>query len=344
MKLFSFIQFNSNQHLNQNAKIGYFDSILLNPAEWYTQIFNIALSDKDLQLVDLCGNVLQNVLYFRNGQYYEFRIGAEYYEPVRFKIIIEEVEYFSNPFSCYENVETLRIDYKNQDLYQSIRLNAYFTNIDNESNVSTYVEQFGNKISGYSTITTKKNYLFNKTDNFTFLATNQALAYPIVYVNNERVTDKPLLKTSEILGASNLFKSQLEACVDIDDVYNFSLQIAPPLQLINAVPQGIYTLESFENNFELEFNHDVTESVGQIQLFKDNDFFANLFVKSIVDDDVKLIFTDDLDFTNGVYKWVIPAGKFNSIFGTHSEIIINFEIRNADFDNKDFNNEDFFTN
>jgi hypothetical protein len=49
------------------------------------------------------------------------------------------------------------------------------------------------------------------------------------------------------------------------------------------------------------------------------------------------------NFTNGNYKWIIPANKFNSFYGSHQEIIINFVIQNPDFDNNDFNSDDFFS-
>ena len=343
MKLYPFIQFNANQHINTNAEILYFDSILLNPTEWYTQISNVDLTGQTLKLIDCNGIELQEVLFFNDEKYFEFIILNTYYQPIRLKSTINSIDYISNPFVCYESQDTLRLDYKYKDYYQSIRLNGYFTSVENESNVSTYVKETGTKLSGFSTITVKKKYNFDRISNHVFIATNQALAFPTVYANFERITDKPLLKGGEIEGRTNEFSSELQGAVDIDDVYNFELQIAPRLVLISTTPQGFYTLSSFENNYQLIFNHNVTEQTGQIKVFKDDVFFLNLNVTNIIGNIVNLGSFNIQDYTNGLYKWIIPANKFNSFYGSHSEIIINFVIQNPDFDNNDFNSDDFFS-
>jgi hypothetical protein len=343
MKLYPFIQFNANQHINTNAEILYFDSILLNPTEWYTQISNVDLSGQTLKLID-CNNIeLQDVLFFNDEKYFEFTILNTYYQEVRLKVTIDNIDYISNPFVCYEEKKTLRLDYKYKDYYQSIRLNGYFTTLDNESNVSTYVEQKGRKLSGFSTITDYKNFKFDNIDNHTFKATNQALAFPDVYINFERCPDKPLLKGAEdVEGSSNFFSSSLKGCIDVDDVYNFELQIAPRLVLTIAQPQGLYTPESFINAFFVVFNHEVTENSGVVKLYKDDEFVRDLEVDLINGGQVNFrVFA--YNFTNGNYKWIIPANKFNSFYGSHQEIIINFVIQNPDFDNNDFNSDDFFS-
>jgi hypothetical protein len=342
MKLYPFIQFNANQHINTNAEILYFDSILLNPQEWYTQISNVDLTGQTLKLIDCNGIELQDVLFFNDEKYFEFIILNTYYQEVRLKVTIDNIDYISNPFVCYESQDTLRLDYKYKDYYQSIRLNGYFTSVENESNVSTYVKETGTKLSGFSTITVKKKYNFDRISNHVFLATNQALAFPTTYINYERVTDKPLLKGGEIEGRTNEFSSELQGCVDIDDVYNFELQIAPRLVLTIAQPQGLYTPESFINAFFVVFNHDVTENSGVVKLYKDDEFIRDLEVDLINGGQVNFrVFA--YNFTNGNYKWIIPANKFNSFYGSHQEIIINFVIQNPDFDNNDFNSDDFFS-
>ena len=342
MKLYPFIQFNANQHINTNAEILYFDSILLNPTEWYTQISNVDLTGQTLKLIDCNGIELQDVLFFTDEKYFEFTILNTYYQEVRLKVTIDNIDYISNPFVCYESQDTLRLDYKYKDYYQSIRLNGYFTSVENESNVSTYVKETGTKLSGFSTITVKKKYNFDRISNHVFLATNQALAFPTVYANFEKITDKPLLKGGEIEGRTNEFSSELQGCVDIDDVYNFELQIAPRLVLTIAQPQGLYTPQSFINAFFVVFNHEVTENSGVVKLYKDDQFVRDLEVDLINGGQVNFrVFA--YNFTNGNYKWIIPANKFNSFYGSHQEIIINFVIQNPDFDNNDFNSDDFFT-
>jgi hypothetical protein len=199
-----------------------------------------------------------------------------------------------------------------------------------------------NKISGFSTLTNKKNYHFDFIDNNSFLALNQALAFPSVYVDGERITDKPLAKANKQEGDSNQFTSEFTGCVDLDDRYNSVVQIFSPLSVISASPQGTYTLDEFENNFLLNFNYPVTQGEGLIRIYRNDIEIGNL--NGAINVNGVPPFTGfSYTFTNGVYRWVIPAGKFISFFGTHSEIIINFVIQDADFNNSDFNNNDFFT-
>ena len=346
MKFQPFIQFNANQHINTNAEILYFDSIILNPSEWYTQYTNIDLTGQTLKLVDCDGVELQDVLFFNDEKYFEFIIQNIYYQQVRLKTTINNIEYLSNYFVCYEEKKTVSIHYKYQDYYQNIRLNGYFTTCDNESNVATYVKETGTKLSGFSTITDYKNFKFDNIDNHTFRALNQALSFPTVYVNLERCTDKPLLKaTEEVEGSSNFFASSFKGAIDLDDIHTPSLQIAPPLQLLNSTPNGIYTLTSFINLFELTFNHNVAEQSGQIKLIVETEEESEvpLFVDTI-NNEVVTLDTPVFTFVNGEYQIFIPENKFNSLYGSNSEIILNFVIQDADFDSNDFNNNDFFTN
>jgi hypothetical protein len=344
MKLNNFLQFQPKQYLNTNAKIFYFDAICLDPNEFYCQILDVEFSNSaTFELVDCNGVVLQSVLNFREGLFFEFRIENNYYYPVRLKATDGANTYFSTPFLVYENQDSLRIDYKLNDYYQSIRMHGYFTTFENISAVDTYTQERGLVLSGYSTITTKKNYVFEKIDNYTFLAINEALAYPEVYINGIRITDKPLLKAGTIEGQSNSYSSELQAAVDLFDVYVPTLQIPDPLQLINATPQGIYSLDTFEENYQLNFNYNVTEQAGQIELFKDDVFIANLDVLFINNLQVQLR-QPNYTYTNGAYTIIIPANKFNSFFGSHEDIIITFVIQNADYDENDYDENDYFTN
>lgn len=345
MKLNNFIQFQPNQYLNTNAKIFYFDAICLDPNEFYCQILDVEFSNlTTFELVDCNNVVLQSVLSFRDGLFFEFKIENNYYYPVRIKATDGSNIYFSTPFVVYENQDSLRIDYKLNDYYQSIRVHGYFTTFENVSGVDTYTQERGLVLSGFSTLTTKKNHVFERLDNYTFLAINEALAYPQVYINGIRITDKPLLKSGAIDGQSNSYGSELQASVDLFDFYVPTLQIPDPLQLVNANPQGIYTLDSFVDNYQLIFNYNVTEQSGQIQLFKDDVFFLNLNTNNINNNIVTLVSFNFQPYTNGTYKIIIPANKFNSFFGSHNEIIINFVIQNADYDENDYDENDYFTN
>lgn len=343
MKLNNFIQFQPKQYLNTNAKIFYFDAICIDPNEFYCQVLDVQLSNlATFELVDCNDIVLQSVINYRSGLFLEFKIENSYYYPVRLKATDGANIYFSTPFVVYENQESLRIDYKLNDFYQSIRVHGYFTTFENVSAVDTYTQERGLVLSGYSTITTKKNFTFEKLDNYTFLAINEALAYPEVYINGLRITDKPLLKAGAIDGQSNSYSSELQGAVDLFDVYDPVAQIAPPLALTSSIPTGIYTLASFINAFQLTFNHAVTEQTGVIRLLLNGIEIDQLTIDAITGAVVDLM-TSSFTFVNGNYQIIVPAGKFNSFFGTHQEIITTFVISDADFNASDFNNLDFFT-
>lgn len=355
MKLHSFIQFEPNQRLNTNAKIKYFDAICLKPFEWYCQTIDVELTNTDLvEVVDCNGVVLEEVVYFTSGLFFEFVLQNEYYQQIRLKATTSNSVYFSNPFVCYENELTLRFDYKLNDFYQSIRVQGIRTTMPNTSQVDTYVESRGIELSGYSTLTTRQNYIFDHLDNFTVLAINEALAYETIYIDGIRITNKPLLKDGEINGQTNQLQSETQGAVDLFDVYEPSLQIAPPLQLISATPQGIYTINSFGvtvingfAHFIFEFNYPINvNSFGVVQLTS-NGCVSGIFGDPVINNNVATYntFLTLNDFSNCEYQITIPENTFfNNIFGSHSEIIINFEIRNADFDGNDFNNNDFFAN
>jgi hypothetical protein len=348
MKLNNFIQFQPNQHFNTNVKIFNFDAICLDPSEWYCQVLDVILSNgATFHLVDCNDTVLQSVLTFRSGLFLEFTIQNTYYYPVRLRATDGGNVYFSTPFVVYENQESLRIDYKLNDFYQSIRVHGYFTTFENISAVDTYTQERGLVLSGYSTITTKNNYTFEKLDNYTFLAINEALSYPEAYINGARITDKPLLKAGAVDGQSNIYQSELQGSVDLFDIYTPELQIAPRLVLTSSSPahNTNYTTSSVPTLYQLTFNQNIELLSSANIIMKQNGVnFVNLEVSSIVANVATLDFVGaEPTISNASYQLIIPANKFKSIYRNNLEIIINFVVSNVDFNGSDFNNLDFFT-
>jgi hypothetical protein len=348
MKLNNFIQFQPNQYLNTNAKIFNFEAICLDPSEFYCQVLDVVLSNSaTFHLVDCNDQVLQSVLTFRSGLFLEFSIQNTYYYPVRLRATDGTSVYFSTPFVVYENKETLRLDYKLNDFYQSIRVHGYFGTFENITSVDTYTQEQGLILSGYSTITKKKNYIFEKLDNYTFLAINEALSYPQIYINGTRITDKPLLKAGAIEGQFNSYASELQGAVDLFDIYTPDLQIAPRLILTASSPANNrnYTTSSVPSLYTLTFNQNIELLSSAVIVMKQNGLpFATMSVSSIVANVATIDFIgSDPTIANGTYQLIIPANKFKSIYSNNLEIIINFVVSNADFNSSDFNNLDFFT-
>lgn len=336
------IDFNKNIELNQNAKILYFDSIRLKPLTWYCQQVNLPIdSGWTFTVADCQGTEIGSYIFYENG-YLEFVVLDNHYLPCRFVATRPNTAtQYSNYFEV-DNGLSLRFDYKNTDeLWQSISLNGYFTDINNESNAVTYIQESGAKVSSRAILTTLNTYVFNNLDNNTYLELNKILASEFVYVNGKRITDKPIADREEVEGDSNIFGASFEGAVS-DETFIYQLQIAQPLQIIDYSPKGVYSNANFINEFKITFNTDLfTIGNGSIVLIEQNESETqqNLNIVSILANEV--ILNDMSNVQNGNYQILVPTDKFQSIFGNLPFTVLPFKIQNADFSNIDFNSNDF---
>lgn len=333
--------------LNQDAEIGYLNQIILRPNVFYCQKLPF-LTDNEYSVfvADLCGNNLHEITEncFFSLDFIEF---ASIYDFEAYAVIIKIVNninpndiWFSNPLLITANFLTTEIDYKNiSDSYmQSAGVNAYFTRQVQESEVKTYIQESGTKVSGKATFTEMRKYIFEKLDNFTYRNFNLALSNSIVYLDSIRVTDKPLLKDSDIEGRQNTFQSELTASVNYNDTYVRTFQIAEPLDLINYYPNYTYTLTTVENRITLVFNKSIDSvSSSIVKLFKDGVFYDNLSLIQINPTTFEQVY----NFTElGDYTIEIEQGKFiNTLYGTNENLSLNFSILGAEYDNTEYSNE-----
>jgi len=356
------IKFNPDINLNYNAEIIYTDIVCLKPFELYLSI-DAKLTPLDGQykafVVDKCNEVIDEITnHFiiqeqPNLTAFEFYLKKEYYKPVKLMVqnLVNGTIFYSNYFTCKENNLTFRIDYKNSgnfntfEFYESTRLNGYFTTLENESEVKTYIQENGKKVSNRAILTKYKNFTFDKIDNFICDNLCEALANEIVYIDTERVTDKPVLKVGEIQGSSNFFESNFKGAIDKNDIYINAPQIFPQLQLINYLPKGTYITGNSYPNYLFEWNYNV-------ELISNEPIVVTLNGTSII-----LLENSDLTITNneitsplqGIQdescEVFIPANKFKNELGMKNiEYTLYFETKNADFLGTDFNNNDFLTN
>ena len=338
---------NKTLMMNGNANIGYFSQIVLRPNTFYCQKLPF-LTDNEYSVfvADLCGNNLQEITehcYF-SFDYIEF---ASVYDFEAYAVIIKIVNninpndiWYSNPLLITANFLTTEIDYKDiSDNYmQSAGIKAYFTRAVQESEVKTYVQESGTKVSGKATFTEMRKYIFEKLDNFVYRRLNLALARSIVYLDSLRVTDKPLMKDSDIEGSQNTFQSELTASVNYNDTYTRAFQIAEPLELVSYYPSTIYTLDSVENRITLIFNHSVDSiSSSVVKLYKDDVFYINLDLIQINSTTFEQVY----NFTeNGNYSIEIESGKFiNTLYGQTDQMSLNFRIKNADYSNTHYSTD-----
>ena len=342
---------NKELDLNANAEIGYLNQIILRPFTFYCQKLPL-LTDNEYSVfvADLCGNNLQDITencyfsldYIEFASVYDFESDAVIIKIVN-NINLNDV-WFSNPLLITANFLTTEIDYKDvSDSYmQSAGIKAYFTRAVQESEVKTYIQESGTKISGKATFTEMRKYIFEKLNNFVYRRLNLALARSIVYLDSLRITDKPLMKDGDIAGSQNTFQSELTASVNYNDTYTRTFQIAKPLELVSYYPNAIYTLAGVENRITLTFNHSIDSvSSSIIKLFKDNVFYANLDLIQINN----TTFEQEYNFTeNGNYTIKIENGKFiSNLYGQTQQMSLDFRIKNGDYSSIHYSN-DYLTN
>ena len=338
--------------LNQDATIGYLNQIILRPFTFYCQKLPFLTDDEySVFVADLCGNNLQEITehcYFS----FDFIEFASVYDFEADAVIIKIVNninpnniWFSNPLLITANFLTTEIDYKNiSDSYiQSAGIKAYFTRALQESDVKTYIQESGTKVSGKATFTEMRKYIFEKLDNFVYRHLNLALAHSIVYLDSLRITDKPLMKDGDIAGSQNTFQSELTASVNYNDTYIRPFQMAEPLALSSYYPNTIYTLSGIDSRITLTFNHSVDNvSSTIIKLFKDGLFYVNLDLIQINSTTFEQVF----NFTdNGNYTIEIESGKFiSNLYGQTEQMSLDFVISDGEFDNTEFDNTEFLVN
>ena len=338
--------------LNANAEIGYLNQIILRPNVFYCQKLPFLTDDEySVFVADLCGNNLQEITehcYF-SFDYIEFASVFDFYgQYVCLKIVnnINPIDiWFSNPIFITDEFYSVDLIYKNisENYKQRSGLNCYFTRAVQESEVKTYVQESGTKVSGKATFTEMKKYVFEQLDNFNYRNINTALANTIVYLDSLRITDKPLLKDADIEGSQNTFQSELTASVNYNDSFDYQLQIAIPLNLFSYYPNNIYTLYSIENRITLVFNHSIDSvSTSIIKLYKNDIFYSNLDLIQINNTTFEQVYNF---VSNGSYKIIIPANKYSSnLYGSLPYTELTFTIANGDYSSSDYSNTDYFTN
>jgi hypothetical protein len=331
--------------MNGNASIGYLNQIILRPNTMYCQKLPF-LNDEEytVYVADLCGNNLEEIESFFSLDFLEFASLKDFEaETVIIKIVNDinpnEV-WFSRPLLITASFYSADLIYKNisDSYFQRIGVNAFFTRAIQESEVSTYVQESGNKVSGKATFTEMRKYIFEKLDNYAYRKINYILANTIVYLDSFRVTDKPLLSDADIDGTTNVFQSELTASVNYNDTFEYSLQIASPLELIEYYPNDAYTLSSIENRITLVFNQNITAlGSGIVELRKDGSLYANLELTQINGNTFEQIF----NFTeNGNYTIEVPQGKYKTIlFGENQPYSLPFTIMDGEYEGTEYSNE-----
>lgn len=360
-----------------NSQYVYKDTIVISPSEKTLQISNsltsIAFDDSYIvSLVDCSDNVILDItdkVYINEFQDHNgiFQIGFEiapilqdfYFQRLylRFEHTGSDLVLWSNSFICTDNVQSVRLDYKNYsyyqgvsyeiaNFYQSIRIAGYF-NLPSSKD-STKITTLINGDIRRSRTTQALEYTYNidAIDTFAFDRLMVALNSELVYIDGVRFVTSENVQSDERQGMSNQFATTFKGQFVATEKYVASFQIAPKFAVIDYYPKGLYTLATISNEISLTFNYDAIDTDNtnlRVLLYKDNSFIDYL---DLVQDVNPLIWKQAYTFVNnGEYEIRVPANKYKSIYGDVLEyMVFKFSIQDGEFDNTEFDNTEFFTN
>lgn len=271
---------------------------------------------------------------------------------LRFTHTISNDVYWSNPINVTENIQTIRIDYKNYEyyegisydkvnLYQSIEIDAYVSGTAPKETTKIYTKLNGNIRSSRPIQAIEYTFNIDAIDSFTLDRLMVALNSELVYINGNRFVKSDSVSVDDRQGLSNLFPCNFKGQFIEKDVYNSSFQIAGNFNYSYLLPLGIYTQSNFIYSLvELSFNQNIKE-VSYIKLYNydTEEFVLNLpfNFNPNISPNLEVNFTTILP--NGNYFVVT---ELNSVYDQELKIldkeVWNFSIVNGEYNNSEYNN------
>lgn len=385
---FSFLKFYKNNLsdaiANENNKYfvsRFYGFVQMLTNETFTQITNckenIAFGGNiKVELIDCSETILQNItdkFYYQqftdiNGIKqisFEFgQINKDYYNDLVFLKLNHTQSnnvWYSNGFFCtdinefktvkfvYKNESYFRgISYENQNYFQSIRLVCYQNDIDSDVETENYKQLSGTIIDSRSTITDIDKYQMDYCDNFTYKRLVTLFNHDIVYIDGQRISNKPKVIKGERIEDSNIFEVSFETN-PTNEFFNLHYQIYEEWRLIPIAPKGNFTFNSFISKLSCGFNKTTILSFGTIKIFNSGNVLIQSFNQS------EMTLTNNILTVNTATIQVLPINNYylNVDAGLFLNETKTLEIKNktdwtfniiqADFDNNDFNNNDFLT-
>jgi hypothetical protein len=367
----------------------FYNPIQLLPNKSYLQITNfqggISLdSDCEVFVVDCSDNVLADIT--ENTFIEEFidsngnnqckiefvNLGVDFYREtvlIKFKMLSSNAEFWTNPINItsYQSERTVFFKYKNYDDFmgigytnanvsQSISLSMYFDIPIDDTETEDYFQiSRNNTISARALQKLFEQYKIEQINRFTFDRLNVLLKHEIIYLDGIRVTNKPVVSSSERLGDSNYFETDVIVAKNYNDAKLYDFQIYEGLQYVGFAPQGLYITSTSFASLKASFSEAITINSGTITVYDSTDTVVETFTES----DMSIVGSSvDIDLTgtslenpiNNTYYVHVSGGLVTGVIGGQDNEEINdsvtwsFELRDADFLGTDFNNSDFFTN
>jgi len=366
----------------------FLNPIQLLPDKSYLQITNfeggISLdSDCEVFVVDCSDNVLADIT---NNVFIEefvdsngnnqckielINLGVDFYREtvlIKFKMLSSNAEWWTNPinitsyqshltvFFKYKNYDDfLGIGYTNANAWQSISLAMYFDIPLDESEVEDYFQiSRNNTISARALIKLFERYKIEQINRFTFTRLNALLKHDLIYLDNIRVTNKPVVSSDDRQGDSNVFETELTVAKNYDDYSPYEFQLFGGLILSEFNPFGLYPIGYEITSLSANANIDITLETGTLDVYTSSGTLIHTFTEA----DMSIVSGNQLSVVStGTPVQFLPSASYyvNLSSGTVSGLgLLNnainddttwvFTIQQADYEGvSDYSSEDYFT-
>lgn len=324
-----------------------------------------------VDLIDGAENVIKNLVVGIDFFYNEFsdlngikqiryefgNLNEDYYNKnlyLKLKHTFSLDIWYTNAFnvSFYLAEKTTRIDYKNDgEFLKSLRYRFYVNDINSKSENKEYRTLYGRVISERKVITEINNYKLYYCTNSDFRNIDQIFSKDIIYLNFERISDKPNLKKGERLGSTNFFDLDFETS-PITEKLIFQYQIYEGFKLMKkSLETGTYTVNQYNSlstngEVELVFNKSISISeLLKLKVYKNGvlNQTKNFSDFTIVGKKLK---TNITITSIGVYDLIIDKNLIYSQLEMFEGLKLNdlrYTIVNPEFEPLQFDNTQFVT-
>lgn len=172
----------------------------------------------------------------------------------------------------YFNTKTFEgISYFNSQIKQAISIRGIDrSGKESASIVSSYDQVFsgsGKRVTPKVIRLWLRNYALQYISEFIYDRFQVLLNHEFVYLNGERITNKPQLEAIEWVGESNWGETSFQAGYDPSDLFQYVLQIFDPFAPVTLSPLGVYLISTLPDAITLSFNQDVALLSGTVTVF-----------------------------------------------------------------------------
>lgn len=259
----------------------------------------------------------------------------------------------------YKNDETVfGIDYNNANKWQSISIAMHFDIPVDETETQDYFQiSKQNTISARALYKVFEQYRIEQIDKFAFDRLNVLFKHDLIYINDIRVTNKPVVGSSERLLDSNWFSTDVLLAKSYKDKSVYDYQFYSGFDYIAFSPNGNFITGTRITDLGIAFTENISLNTGFVTVYAE-DLTTIIWsfpetVLTIIDNvlTAPTVGTPIEFLANGTYFATITGGLVTGVLGgdTNTELtgssgIWKISVTGADFLGTDFNNADFFTN